>query len=239
MKRASIALLALAAALAVGRPAQAVILTDTLSQPAGELSVFNAWNQAATQFSWNVYLDGGNTYWTYWYQLVTPATQPGVQQGASGVSHLVMDVSETFTLADFVPNSFVNCSLSGTNPTNQTAGSGNPGIPATLWGVRLAPGSIVTTATTKTWTFQFSSYRNPTWGDLYVKGGGNPTDYLYNEGFLRPDPIASSNFGDNHIVVPDTTYVPPQGDPEPIPEPGTLALLGLGLGVVAKRRKRM
>jgi hypothetical protein len=68
--------------------------------------------------------------------------------------------------------------------------------------------------------------RAPVWGDFYAKD--RKTDQVdnaaWNTGFLDADPLDLPANGsiDNHALVPDTVTTP-------VPEPGTLLLVGTGL----------
>lgn len=95
------------------------------------------------------------------------------------------------------------------------AGSDNPGMPQTMYGIRFTSPVDPTTL-----TIRFNSTRRPVWGDFYARSRGlfNPAtgqmvyamlNYLYNAGFKAndtdpQDPPDSTSVTD-HVLVPDTT----------------------------------
>lgn len=74
---------------------------------------------------------------------------------------------------------------------------------------------------------EFDSVRRPMWGDIYLKGGGNPKNYGYNSDFG----IAALNLH-NYLDVPVDAAGGPLFKvlvPNALPEPATLAILCSGL----------
>jgi hypothetical protein len=168
------------------------------------------------------------------------ATQPGFpwkytytfghNGGKAAISHLILETSNTFTLANLTGLTGAKLDSIGM----QSVSSGNPGMPSDMYGIRLDPSTD--NSLSMTWTFW--SNRMPVWGDFYVKNGKennacnqNTTNNVQN-GFTSSDtdptgPAAngSLNF---HILRPDTTTVP---------EPTTMGLILLGSWLVIKRRQ--
>jgi hypothetical protein len=139
------------------------------------------------------------------------------------LSHLILEVSETFTL-DNLLNS--NRSNEPEDPQVYSEGPSNPGMPDDIFGIKFAGDSG------STYTLEFDSTRAPMWGNFYAVDGKNePATYAYNTGLAD---LTSENVLD-FIAVPDT--VGTEDDPL-IPEPATLALIGLGLSGMVFRRCR-
>ncbi|MFI4911220.1 MAG: PEP-CTERM sorting domain-containing protein [Sedimentisphaeraceae bacterium JB056] len=169
----------------------------------------NDWTPA--RIDWEV-TDNGNSTWHYEYTLSV--------YGAD-VSHFILETSETFT-----ESNIFNLSAPGTGVELGTfvPDSGNPSMPGSVYGIKFD-----STSGTEV-TISFDSDRDPVWGDFYAKCGntGGTQNTVWNEGFLTTDPISAATDGtlSNHILVPDT-----------VPEPATLALLGLGGMLIRRRRK--
>ncbi len=108
-------------------------------------------------------------------------------------------------------------------------GGGNPDMPGDLYGTKFDE----TFGTT--FTIEFTSNRLPVWGDFYAvdgQAGGEGLNQFWNSGFLLADPLLPPSDGslDGHILRPDSY----------IPEPGTVAMLALGLmtlGAAVRRRR--
>jgi hypothetical protein len=155
-------------------------------------------------------------FWTYTYEFQdNDPTQP------KDLSHLIIEVSASFTASDIQADT--PDVSSDSSKTFGPSDPSNPSIPGDIYGVKWnADGGTDFTATLVT-------ARAPVWGDFYVKDG--KTDQVdnaaWNTGFLNVDPLDLPANGsiDNHALVPDT-------DTTPVPEPGTLLLVGTGLASV-------
>lgn len=203
----------------------APIYSGNLTYPTGLAATFQ-WANTATRFSWDIEAAGSN--WKYTYRLQVPE---------KGISHFIIEVSDDFTQDDIVSYSGTDAPILDYYDAN-SQGNANFGMPG---------------AFTKGLKFQQSGWgidqtvtlitpRAPKWADLYAIDGKKPGEevYLYNTGFNTADPGDPPSHGSIqfHILAPDTAKIPPQGGPDPIPEPGTLALLGAGLAGILRRRRR-
>jgi hypothetical protein len=147
------------------------------------------------------------------------------------LSHIIIQVSDNFTEEDIW-----NATQDSADGDPQTyspsdPGNSNPGLPNSIFGIKFSGGDG------DTYTVEFDSDRAPMWGNFYAKDGRQPgttnVNYAYNDGLAN---LTSEDILD-FIAVPDT--VGDGDDEEPvIPEPMTLGMVGIGLGLVGMLRRR-
>jgi len=163
-------------------------------------------------------LDGS---YTYKYQWNTAEKE---------LSHIIIELTEDIgippaTIGFYDPNLEDSISPSadyeiGYFPPDQ--GNSNPGMPYEIYGIKVEPIYDMTI-----FEFWFTVEQPPVWGNFYAKGGGGTeipgAIYAYNTGYEFPNTGV-------FIARPDGT---------PIPEPGTMLLLGAGLiGLATVGRKK-
>lgn len=148
------------------------------------------------------------------------------------ISHILIEVTPNSSTADFDVTYTSEGVTYETFDTWGTQGTSNPGIPATLYGIKFEVNNVLFAQ------FTFLTDHAPVWGDFYSKDGNNePMTYAYNLGF-KPndtDPLVPASNGsiDQHILRPD-------GPVKYLPDGGcTAALLGVGvlsLSFMARRK---
>lgn len=235
MTRALIPGVMLLLAVAAVQPCLAVSYTGLLTVEDGGLQATERWlndSNPYTTIYWTVEQDPSG-YWSYSYRFV-------VERAA--ISHIIFEVSDGFSVnneMDFF-NPYIayfeggNETLITLKATTDTFSEvmGNPNLPSDFYGLKFDETAGLDLRVS------FDSWRSPVWGDFYAKCGGPITNTAWNTGFTDPDtdPSAPPANGsvDYHILVPNSY------ETQAIPEPGTLALLGLGLAGIAlwKRRRR-
>ena len=160
--------------------------------------------------SWDI-TDNGDGTWTYSYTLTNFASPD--------ISHFILDLTDDCVSG----NSFADpgCVVTTAEPLAPGTYDGslpsNPGMPAPITGVKFDFGSN---------TYEFTSNRNPVWGDFYTKGGVDSA--AWNDGL------------ENHASEDVMDFIArPDGPPDQvIPEPATFLMIGGGLLVVGLIRLR-
>ena len=196
----------------------ATVFTGTLTWDAAgtQLVAADKWAGTGTSITYVVDDTTSPGYWHYKYILTVHSSV------GAGISHLNIE-----TTPDFTAEKLLNSTWGGDTEVGLLLAL--HGMPDGMYGIKFdeLPDNGAT------FTVEFDSLRYPIWGDFFAKGG--PSSYVHNAGFTSPDsdpdpldPWLNPNVTD-HILVPNL---------HEIPEPATLALLGLGGTVLLARRKK-
>jgi hypothetical protein len=219
----SIALLMLLAS-----PAWSLTYTGSITSADGTFFASLPWSSGSS-LSWSVDDTTNDGYWSYFYNFSSDIKE---------VSHVILEVSDTFTKANiFKATGMDEGGLDIYSPNNS-----NPGLPGDIYGIKW---NVPDAADGTDWDFFIVTDRKPMWGDFYAKDGTygeapNKTFvYGYNSMFGNDTTatIADGNAG-GWVLVPDTVGSEPPLPPlEQVPEPGTIALVGLGLAAIGLYRR--
>lgn len=189
------------------------------------------WDDAV--LSWKV--AGGADSWTYTYTW----SDPGCRQ--KSISHFSIEVSSNFTASDLLSWEFSSTggkikAIEGPKTHNDLAG----GIYGYKWETQKYGGLGI-----YGFTLTLVSTRPPMWGDFYLKDGKFKDKttgvegmvWFSNLGFGSDTMAAVANGNaDGWVLVPNSKGGTGGGDP--IPEPGTMLLLGTGLLGIARLGRR-
>jgi len=226
--RSLVALLVVAWLTPTLASAYLISYSGSLSSLSGGLQGTGFWPddgpRGGTTISWVVSQNDDGS-WHYVYNLTVPRAD---------VSHFILETSEDFTSADIInpTGPYASYSIGWNTGFPGVNTQPNPYMPDDEYGIKFDS----TYGTTL--VFTFDSPRMPVWADFYAKCGavGGTQNTIWNTGFSTSeenDPTAPIGNGSiaYHILAPDTQT-------GPVPEPGTVCLVGLGLAGLKFIRRR-
>jgi hypothetical protein len=212
--------------------AQADLSSGWLTSKDGGLTAAGKWAlDPYFKIAWSI-TDNHNGTLHYEYTLSTDAGG----SLAKVVSHMLLQVSDNFTLADLIQPS--HSPAAGDPQTYQESdpGNSNPNLPTGIFALKFTP---ATTAEAGLFTFSFDSDRAAMWGNFYSKSGSNTNlATAWNKDFTTTvaDPYNFTGAFDSgghalcKIAVPDTKA-------PIVPAPAAIVLGVLGLGLVSRAKR--
>ena len=176
------------------------------SAAGGGLYATQQWSGGTTgdpnaSLSWVVDDTSNLGFWTYAYSWATEAKD---------LSHIIIEVSDTFTVAGNINKTGTTAGYSLATYTADNNGNSNPMLPGSLYGLKWGGNGT-------TLSLSIVTDRMPMWGNVYAKDGVDNTGvgkfdvYAYNTGFLFDTVAAIANGnaydptnGRAWVLVPDT-----------------------------------
>jgi hypothetical protein len=214
----------LAAPFAVAEAAFVDLEAGSLTSGGGIFAT-DGWGSGQFRLSWDINVDTSGSFNVYQYIYtidnpldVTAPTGELVRQ----LSHVLLELSDTFTTANFLAGTTGFDSGPTTYPAQACAAPGsNPCLPADLFGAKFLNGPTGNGP----YTFTIITDREPMDGSFYAKDGSCNGNFPCSEGVVVAYNTGLAG-GEDFIRVPDTETVTTR---EIVPSPAALLLLGSGL----------